>query len=133
MAYSDIRDRQTRDIGILDERIELQRQVDIPDGNHGVNPTWEHWKSLWCKRKNGMGRKWNQVANVNVVTSDTRFYIVFNREIFSVPLPRFRILYPQNPKNGESRMIYRVDGVNDVGDSNYFLEIMATGTTVETG
>lgn len=130
MAYSDIGNRKTQDIGILDERIQLQIQLDIPDGNHGISPEWKNWKVKWCKKKNSAGRKWNQLAGVPVVMDDVRFYIVYDREIDTTPSPIFRILHPLNPKVG-NRMIYRVDAVNNVGDSSYFLEILATGTQVE--
>lgn len=130
MAYNGIRDQQTRDIGNLDERIQLQKQIDIHDDNHGISPGWVDWKVKWCKKKNSAGRKWNQLAGVPVVMDDVRFYIFYDREIDITPSPIFRILHPLNPKVG-NRMIYKVDAINNVGDSSYFLEIMATGTQVE--
>lgn len=126
-----IRNQQTRDIGRLDEKIILQRQAIHHDRNHGNSPTWGEWKRKWCKVKSTTGKKWQPLANAQVIVEDVRFYIVWDRDIDTVPAPVFRIVYPETPENGSSRMNYKVDSVNRVGGATYFLEIMATGTGVE--
>lgn len=124
------RNSHTTDIGLLDEKIILQKQVLISDGNRGKKPTWENWKEKWTSVQDRSGKKYSEMAGKNILMKDVNFYINHDSEIDILPNPSFRIIYPAYPKNGSASMAFRVDGIKPVKNKTYFLEIMATGTDV---